>query len=111
MLNYKRIVWGIILGLVFGATCVFLAKKCITSCQLGFWEILYSRFLIGFALGILGGLRISFIVRGALVGFLISIATVIREPGEILLFAGAGAVIGIIIDLILTKVRFIQISK
>ena len=107
-MNYKRIIGGIVLGAVFGGICVFLAKKCITICQLEAAEIFYSRLLIGLIIGVLGSLKISFILRGGLVGILISLATVIREPGEILLFSGAGMVIGIIIDLVLTKAKFFK---
>ncbi|MFC1651840.1 hypothetical protein ACFL24_01640 [Patescibacteria group bacterium] len=107
-MNCKRNIGGILLGALFGGLCIFLSEYCITVCNLAPLEIFYSRLLLGFLIGILGIVKINFIVRGAILGILVSLATVINDPSEILLFAGTGAVIGIIIDFILTKVKFFQ---
>ncbi len=110
-INYKRVIGGVVLGALFGAFCVVLSKYCITVCHLDFIEIFYSRILLGLLIGLLGSFKINYIIRGGVLGFLVSLATVINDPSEIILFAGTGAVIGIIIDLVLTKIKFFSIAK
>ncbi len=107
-MNYKRLIGGIIIGALFGAFCVLLSKYCITICHLAPSEIFYSRILIGLILGLFYGIKINFIIRGGLIGFLISLATVIKDPSEIILFTGTGLAIGIVIDLLLTKIKFFK---
>ncbi|GEM_PF-3988315 len=110
-MNYKRLIGGVILGALFGALCVILSKYCITVCNLTFLEIFYSRLLVGLVLGLLDRIELNFVIRGGLIGFLVSLATVIKDPSEIILFTGTGLIIGIVIDLILTKAPFLQEKK
>lgn len=126
----KRIGISVVLGIAFGFLCSYLASGGIEGVPKdpNFWgsvlmyQIVFNRFLIGFVIGLAGilthcpftGLRLHPLIRGAFLGALVSIDMAIgtfmtpnvdMEILKTLFFMtlGAGAVYGLIIDLVATK--------
>lgn len=120
----KRFLVAISLGLAFGVLCAWLASKndpTIFSLKSStFWTIVWNRFLIGLMIAFAGafvrhpifGFRCFPVFRGAILGAIVSlviafgILTMPIENVTMIFWAtiGAGAIYGIIIDLVATKV-------
>lgn len=111
-MHAKRFVIATILGAVFGAFCAYGTKSSSDAGTLGFvatsgiiGSVFYNRMMIGMFIGLLGKCKPHPIFRGAIAGILISMGLGItpildgNSMGGVILL-GAGAVIGIIIDLL-----------
>ena len=94
------------MGVVAGAICLYGTMTSIPGMLT--WPILatifYDRVLLGFVVGIAYGLRMHPLIRGAVIGAVVSLLIAIPSgiTGGALLM-GAGVVYGIIVDLVATK--------
>ncbi|MCF7836879.1 hypothetical protein K9N08_02955 [Candidatus Gracilibacteria bacterium] len=120
----KRFLVAIPLGLTFGILCAWLASRqdptIFNLKSFTFWTIVSNRLLIGAIVGLAGaykvhpflGFRIIPIVRGAILGTLVSLTlafgALIAAPENATqifwLIVGTGAIYGMIIDLVATKI-------
>ena len=113
-MHAKRFFIATLLGALFGAFCAYGTKSSSDAGTLGFvasWGIVgsvfYNRLLLGMFVGLFGNCQIHPILRGPLVGIVVSLGIGITplldgEPMGAAILLGAGAVIGIFIDLITT---------
>jgi hypothetical protein len=112
IMHAKRFFIATLLGAIFGAICAYGTKSSSDAGTLGFvatsgiiGSVFYNRLLLGMFIGLFGGCKLHPIIRGAFVGIVVSMGLGITplldgEPSGALIMSGAGAVIGIIIDLI-----------
>jgi len=107
-----RLVASTLLGLVFGIVCwlAFRANpKSAGMLDLGMTlGIILNRGMIGFAIGISGLKRFNFLLHGAIIGLVVSLLMSIYPlvTGDIvafLLLELAGAIYGLLIELVVTK--------
>jgi len=105
-INTRRIKMSTVMGIVAGAICLYGIMTGIPGMLT--WPILatifYDRVILGFVVGIAYGLRMHQLIRGAVIGAVVSILIAIPSgiTGGALLM-GACVVYGIIIDLVSTK--------
>jgi hypothetical protein len=111
-MHAKRFLIATLLGAVIGAVCAYGTKSSSDAGTLGFvatsgiiGSVFYNRMMIGMFIGLLGKCKPHPILRGAIAGIIVSMGLGITplldgEPMGALILLGAGAVIGIIIDLI-----------
>jgi hypothetical protein len=105
-INTRRIKISLALGVVAGAICLYGTLTgvpgVLTLPILA--TIFYDRVLLGFVVGIAYGLKIHPLIRGAIIGAVVSL--LIAIPSGIIggaLLMGAGVVYGIVTDLVATK--------
>jgi hypothetical protein len=105
-INTGRIKISIALGVVAGAICLYGTLTSIPGVLTLpiLAAIFYDRVLLGFVVGIAYGLKIHPLIRGAIIGAVVSLLIAIPSgiTGGALLM-GAGVVYGIVIDLVATK--------
>ena len=105
-INTRRIKISLALGVVAGAICLYGTLTgvpgVLTLPILA--TIFYDRVLLGFVVGIAYGLKIHPLIRGAIIGAVVSLLIAIPSgvTGGTLLM-GAGVVYGIVTDLVATK--------
>lgn len=111
-MHAKRFLIATLLGAVFGAFCAYGTKSSSDAGTLGFvattgiiGSVFYNRMMIGMFIGLLGSCKLHAIIRGAIAGIIVSFGLGITplldgEPMGAVIMSGAGAVIGIIIDLL-----------
>ena len=98
----KRVVVATIVGILCGLFCASGAYSLGLATELfPLLAIVYNRALIGFAVGIADIWKTNPILRGAVIGILISLDMAIAGQGWILL--AFGAIYGILADVIATK--------
>ena len=112
-INGKRMIIALILGALTGVICAIgtvIGNNPIFQISLMYLIYLwYNRLILGFVLGIADNVRIinhelgNSVIRGALIGAILSIILVIIPGLAAYSFILAGIVFGIIIDLIATK--------
>ena len=108
-----RLIVSIVLGFIFGIICWLSTRSSPRICKeeldlamaLG---IIFNRAMIGFVIGISGLKRLNFLVHGIIVGLVVTLPMSIYPlaGGEItgfILLEVAGAVYGLLIELIVTK--------
>lgn len=105
-INTRRIKISLALGVVAGAICLYGTMTGIPGVLTVpiLATIFYDRVLLGFVVGIAGGLKIHPLIRGAIIGAVVSLLIAIPSgvTGGALLIS-AGVVYGIVIDLMATK--------
>ena len=105
-INTRRMKISVVLGVVAGAICLYGTLTSIPGVLTLpiLATIFYDRVLLGFVVGIANGLKIHPLIRGAIIGALVSLLIAIPSgiTGGALLM-GAGVVYGIFIDLVATK--------
>ena len=105
-INTRRIKISVALGVVAGAICLYRTltsiPEVLTLPILA--TIFYDRVLLGFVVGIAYGLKIHPLIRGAIIGAVVSLLIAIPSgiTGGALLM-GAGVVYGTVTDLVATK--------
>ena len=112
-INSKRMIITLTLGALAGVTCAIgtlIGNNPIFQISLMYLIYLwYNRLMLGFVIGIADNVRIinhdlgNSIIRGALIGAILSIILVIIPGLAAYSFILAGVVFGIIIDLVATK--------
>jgi uncharacterized membrane protein len=108
MFNRKRLIVGLIMGALLGVFCIVGAQlrsgfERETLYLFAFW---YNRLLIGFAIGIASSnpnLKIT-LLRGALIGLLVSFAFYSATGFDDVVGFIAGIVYGVIIEFVAYKV-------
>lgn len=106
-MNTKRISISIVLGILFGAICVYGSAGNLPSGVPAapiLATVFYNRVLLGLVIGIADGIEAHPVLRGAVLGAIVSIAIAIPSgtAGGVMLIA-AGVVYGIITDFAATK--------
>jgi hypothetical protein len=105
-INTRRIKISVALGVVAGAICLYGTMTNIPGVLTLpiLATIFYDRVLLGFVVGIGYGLKIHPLIRGAIIGAVVSLLIAIPSgiTGGALLM-GAGVVYGLVIDLVATK--------
>lgn len=105
-INTRRIKSSLALGVVAGAICLYGTMTSIPGVLTIpiLSTIFYDRVLLGFVVGIADGLKIHPLIRGAIIGAVVSLLIAIPSGviGGALLMSG-GVVYGIVIDLVATK--------
>lgn len=105
-INTRRIKFSLALGVVAGAICLYGTMTSIPGVLTIpiLATIFYDRVLLGFVVGIADGLKIHPLIRGAIIGAVVSLLIAIPSGviGGALLMSG-GVVYGIVIDLVATK--------
>jgi len=114
-MNIKRVIIATAIGLLTGLFCAYGTVMLADKGELGFVlttgilaSIIYNRVLIGFVVGIADNIEIHTILRGAIIGAVISMAMSIMSliDGDViggLTIIGFGVVYGIIADVVATK--------
>jgi hypothetical protein len=105
-INIRRIKISVALGVAAGAICLYGTWTSIPGVLTLpiLATIFYDRVLLGFVVGIAYGLKIHPLIRGAIIGAVVSL--LIAIPSGIIggaLLMGAGVVYGIVTDLVATK--------
>ena len=105
-INTRRIKISVGLGVVAGAICLYGTLTSIPGVLTLpiLATIFYDRVLLGFVVGIAYGLKIHPLIRGAIIGAVVSLLIAIPSgiTGGALLM-GTGVVYGIIIDIVATR--------
>jgi hypothetical protein len=111
-MNSKRIAIATTIGLLCGLFCAYATSKMenpATGAPFGIFILLatvYNRALIGFVIGIADGINLHPVLRGAILGAVVSFAMTIPafEQGTgALILVPFGVVYGIIADFLATK--------
>ena len=105
-INTRRIKISVALGFLAGAICLYGTLTSIPGVLTLpiLATIFYYRVLLGFVVGIAYGLKIHPLIRGAIIGAMVSLLIAIPSGitgGAFLM--GAGVVYGIIIDIVATR--------
>jgi len=110
-MNVKRLVIALVLSAFFGAGCAYGTSTVeipgFTVTMPYLLTIFYARLLIGFFVGLCGGLTLvkskylNAVLRGAMFGLITSV--VISFYGGAVIFIAAGLIYGIITDLLATR--------
>lgn len=105
-INTRRIKISLALGVIAGVICLYGTMTSIPGVLTIpiLATIFYDRILLGFVVGIADGFKINPLIRGAIIGAVVSL--LIAIPSGITggaLLVGAGVVYGIFIDLVATK--------
>jgi len=111
-MNGKRLLIAIIVGVLAGVFCAYgtsQLKDATFSITTGLLaSVFYNRVLIGFVVGIADNINLNPVVRGAIIGAIVTMAMSIYSivDGQItggLVLIGFGVVYGIIADVLATK--------
>ncbi|MFV9677960.1 MAG: hypothetical protein ACNYVW_09980 [Methanosarcinales archaeon] len=114
-MNTKRILIATAIGLLCGFFCAYGTMMMAETGELNFElttgilaSIVYNRVLIGFVIGIADNIKLHPVLRGAIIGAVITMAMSIISivDGDImsgLTLIGFGVVYGIIADVVATK--------
>ena len=114
-MNTKRLLIALILGALAGVFCAYGTQMAGESGDLKFEltnailaSVFYNRFLIGIAIGFAAHIKLNSLLRGAIIGTIISISIGIFPmlDGNIsgtLMTVAPGLVYGLIIDFVATK--------
>ncbi|RLG33847.1 hypothetical protein DRN97_04050 [Methanosarcinales archaeon] len=111
-MNRKRIAIATTIGLLCGLYCAYAASQMenpATGAPFGIFillSIVYNRALIGFVIGIADGIKLHPVLRGAILGAIVSFVMTIPafEQGTgALILVPFGVVYGIIADFVATK--------
>ncbi|KAF5427616.1 MAG: hypothetical protein C5S41_01270 [Candidatus Methanomarinus sp.] len=114
-MNIKRVIIATAIGLLTGLFCAYGTVMLSDKGELDFVlttgilaSIVYNRILIGFVIGIADNIEIHTILRGAIIGAVISMGMGIMSliDGDViggLTIIGFGVVYGIIADVVATK--------
>jgi hypothetical protein len=111
-MNPKRIAIATTIGLLCGAYCTYATSQMenpTTGAPYGVFillSIVYNRTLIGFVIGIADGIKLHPVLRGAILGAIVSFAMTIPafEQGTgALILVPFGIAYGIIADFVATK--------
>ena len=115
-MNKKRIIIATTIGLLCGLFCVYgtmmmvdkgeLDSQLVTMGFLAF--IVFNRMLIGFVIGVGDKIKLNCVLRGALIGAVVSLMMGIfsllkGDIADTLVVIGFGVVYGIIVDVVATK--------
>ena len=115
-MNVKRFSIALILGAIAGFLCAYGTKMAVAEGTLDLKltdgilaSVFYNRLLIGMVIGIAGGLSLTAWLRGLIIGVIVSLAMGITPLVDgnlhgMLVIVGAGAVYGLIIDFIASKI-------
>ena len=103
MKRMRRVVMTTVLGVIAGLVCYLLSKNNFEYTKVTMWTTILNRTLLGFAIGI-SGLKWNYVIHGIIVGAIMSLPLAIpalfnSTMGFILLLV-AGAVYGLIIEII-----------
>lgn len=111
-MHAKRFLIATLIGALAGAFCAYGTKMSSDSGELGFiattgiiGSVFYNRLLIGMFIGLLGNCKPHPVIKGAVAGFIVSLAMGITplldgKPDGAAIIVGAGVVYGIIIDVV-----------
>ena len=109
MLSVKRVVIATVCGVLFGLVCMGLASSnpeaAETLSATIKWNIVLSRTLMGFMIGI-SALRLSWWLHGLVLGFISSIPMAVAVIPQMDIFVGTfimGMIYGFLTELITTK--------
>lgn len=105
-MNTKRIIIAMAIGVVCGIFCAYGAvwKYPGQFGTLMVASIIYNRALLGFVIGLADNIKAHPIVRGAILGAIVSMAMAIPSGiSGVLTLAAFGIVYGIITDFVATK--------
>jgi hypothetical protein len=104
-MNFKRVMISTALGVLAGIICAHGSAGSVPGLTIPILAaIFYDRVLLGFVVGIADGISLHPILRGAIIGAIVSLEIAIPSGttgGAILL--GAGMLYGAIIDLVATR--------
>ena len=108
MLSVKRVLISTICGIVFGLVCLGLATSnpdsTATLTAVAKWNIVMSRTLMGFMIGI-SALRLNWWLHGIVLGFISSIPmgiSVMDRPGIMIGSIVMGKIYGLLTELVTT---------
>ena len=112
-INVNRMTIALVIGALFGIFCAWATSNAPIPAQWLTVEFLiyiwYNRLILGFVLGISDNIKIikskygNSIVRGAIIGTIVSVILVIIPGWPAISYLFAGTIYGIVIDLIATK--------
>ena len=104
----KRLVIATILGVLCGLFCMYgtIAKfPEFATDTLFLAGIVYNRALIGIVIGIAGNIDRNPVIRGAVIGVVVSMAMAIFSADGMLPLLGFGLVYGVLIDVVTSKLE------
>ena len=103
-MSAKRVILSTLLGVVAGIVCYLLSKNEMAIDQAMMAGMVLNRTLIGFVIGISGWKKIPYLLHGMIIGLIVTSLMAVYAPfmGAIMLLI-AGAVYGLLIELIITK--------
>lgn len=105
-LNVKRVITATVIGTLCGIFCAYGTVWKYPG-QFGILilaSLVYNRMLIGFIIGIADNIKTHPVIRGAILGAIISTAIAIPASEGGLILIAFGIVYGIITDFIATKI-------
>ena len=103
-MSLKRVILSTLLGVLAGIVCYLLSKGNMAYTSRMIAGTILNRTLIGFVIGISGWKKISWWLHGIIIGLIVTSLMAVYVPltGAIMLLV-AGAVYGLLIELIVTK--------
>ncbi len=113
--RFQRLILSTILGAVAGIVCYLLSKDKFSYTPQIMWSTILNRTMIGFALGI-SGLKWPYFLTGIIVGAIISLplsvpAYITNGLIPFLMITIAGAVYGLIIEIITSGIFKLKVKK
>ena len=109
-MNKKRIFASLLGGIIAAIICLvggMMIGKVTEITSFVMAGSIFNRLMIGFMIGITG-LRMNYILRGALIGFLVSLITSLSflstSLGTFILYTSMGILYGVMTDILATKV-------
>lgn len=104
-MNSKRVVIATVIGILCGLFCAYGTEMKFPGqfSVLVLAGIVYNRALIGFVIGIADHIKLNPILRGAVIGAVVTGAMAIYSAEGSLILIAFGIVYGIITDVIATK--------
>jgi len=103
-MNKKRVLIATALGVLFGLVCAYGASTSIGLAWLILALVFYNRVLLGFVVGIADGINVHPVLRGGVLGAVVSLGIVIFAGSSGALLLGAGIAYGIITDVVVSRV-------
>jgi hypothetical protein len=103
-MSAKRVILSTLLGVLAGIVCYLLSRGSMTYTTGMIAGIILNRTLIGFVIGISGWKKMVYWLHGIIIGLVVTslMAVYASLQGAIMLLI-AGAVYGLLIELIVTK--------
>lgn len=103
-MSAKRVILSTLLGVVAGIVCYLLSRGNMTYTSGMIAGVILNRALIGFVIGISGWKKMPYLLHGIIIGLIVTslMAVYALLEGAIMLLV-AGAVYGLLIELIVTK--------
>jgi hypothetical protein len=103
-MSVKRVILSTLLGVVAGIVCYLLSRGNMAYTSGMIAGVILNRTLIGFVIGISGWKKMPYLLHGIIIGLIVTslMAVYASLQGAIMLLI-AGAVYGLLIELIVTK--------